>query len=325
MPRINYRADGFPPGSPSHLTGSWHYIEPIWNDIVWAAASVGKNGFLDVFAHGPFSLDEMRFRTYMMYANLRQVGTNLARSGAYDDLDPSEKGAVSFFFGMAFAKLAAEFLLNVPWLIHLEKLRRICPVSLAGRSRPDLVGKTTSGEWVVVEAKGRTNSYSQEVMNSAKTQSLQIHSIDGTAPILRVASQVYFSPSLEIRLRDPNDDNEGHDLNITPLEFLKLYYDPFMRMSYELTRKQLIEGQPYVFADFQSLGVSIGIHEEVKASLADQKVKLEQLKFERQVLPATNDGGSLALYRDGLAVQLGPNWSEDSMHQPPEERRSFLR
>lgn len=321
MPRLHYNAQGFPPGSPSGLSG-WHYFRPTWNDIVWAAVSVGKNGLFDLFAYGPFSLDEIRFRAYMVWACLQQQGSSeVARSSAYDGLDPSEKGAVSFFLGMAFAKLAAEFLLDVPWLIHLEKLRRIHPVILAGRSRPDLAGRTASGDWVVVEAKGRTNSYSQAVMGTAKTQSRQLLSIDGIAPTLRVASQAYFSPLLEMRVRDPNPDDKGYDLDITLSQFLGLYYEPFTRIPDQLTRIQHIEDQPYVFMDYKDLEVSIGIHKDLEAAVPEHAEDIAQFRFERRVFHTAGDHrGTVSLYRDGLAVQLGAKWSEDSMQLPPENR-----
>lgn len=266
----------------------------------------------------------------MVAAWLQQNGgSEITRSAVYNDaLDPSEKGAVSFFLGMAFAKLAAEFVLDVPWLIHLEKLRRIHPVVLAGRSRPDLAGINASGDWVVVEAKGRTNSYSQTVMEAAKAQSRQILSIAGTAPVLRVASQAYFSPSLRVWLSDPDGSDDGYNLDITASQFLQLYYEPFLRIPPGLTRIQRIEDQPYIFFDYKDLDVSIGMHRDVKKAVAEHAENIEQFRFERRFAQTDtaakfstgHDHDVVALYRDGLAVQLGAKWSIESMQSPPTDR-----
>ena len=317
---IDYCAQDFPPGSPTHLTG-WHSMTPTWDDLVWAAVSVGKNGLLDMFAHGQFSVHEIRFRSYMVYANLQETDSYLSRSSAYDDLDPSEKGAVSFFFGMAFAKLMAELLFDAPWAIHLRKFQRSHHVSLAGRSRPDLVGQTPSGDWVIIEAKGRTNVYSPRVMQSAKRQALEVRAIGRTRPKLRVASQVYFSRSLEMRVRDPDGDDGEYELDITPAQFLATYYEPFVRIPTEQTRQQLVEGQSYSFVDFADIGVSIGVRRDIITSSGVRINRPDRFEFERRTLPTAGHwGGALSLYRDGLAVELDARWTQDSMQRGPEDR-----
>jgi hypothetical protein len=323
MPTINYRAEKFSSGDP--LLAGWHTITPSWQDIVWAAVSVGKIGQGDILANGPFSKYEILWRVFMVYADLQQVGPNLIRSKAYDDLDPSEKAAVSFFLGMAFAKLAAEFLLDTPWLIHLDKIRRICPVVLDGRSRPDLVGWNSKNEWIAVEAKGRTNNYSKKVMESAKKQVDQIVSINGTAPKLKAASQMCFSPSMEIHLCDPNDNDDGYGLEINSLEFLKLYYEPFSRIPTESFRRRPIDNDPYDFVDFKDLGVSIGIHREIRKFTGNELSHPRFFDFERRIIAGDGVGHSAtALYRDGLAIQLDKSWSEESMKLPPKKRLNGL-
>jgi hypothetical protein len=240
----------------------------------------------------------------MVWACLQQQGSNLVRSPVYNGLDPSEKGAVSYFLGMAFAKLAAEFLLNVPWLVHVQKLARIHPVALAGRSRPDLVGRTASGEWVVVEAKGRTNSYSASVMQTAKAQSRQLLSIAGAAPIWRVATQAYFSPSLEMRVHDPDGAEEGYDLKVSLDKFLRLYYEPFMRIPPELTRIRQVENQPYVFVDYEDLEVAIGMHQGLKEAIAAQSDEIGQFKFKRQVIPIARASCKTVVDKQGAANEV---------------------
>lgn len=115
---------------------------------------------------------EMIFRTALLYANLMQgPHYRLSRSEPYDVLDPSEKGAVSYFLGLTFAKLFAEKYLNVSWLMHLDVYRdALRPRNVHGGSKPDLVGFDTNGDWYVIEAKGRTGGHDSEAMRRAKEQ-----------------------------------------------------------------------------------------------------------------------------------------------------------
>jgi hypothetical protein len=67
-------------------------------------------------------------------------GYRLRRTSTVKTLDPTEKGAVSYFIGMTFCKVFATRLLNTPWLLHLDVFRPQLNPVLTARSRPDLVG-----------------------------------------------------------------------------------------------------------------------------------------------------------------------------------------
>ncbi|WP_250504578.1 hypothetical protein [Caballeronia sp. AZ7_KS35] len=130
-----------------------------WTDIVLAAVTAGKPGALHLLAHRSHSLANLVVRTHALYANLQQREQKLDRSSLYDSLDPTEKGATSYFLGMAMAKLFAAPLFATPWLFHVSMasgLGTTLCFKLGSKSQPDLLGKTTSGEWIIVEAKGRT-------------------------------------------------------------------------------------------------------------------------------------------------------------------------
>jgi hypothetical protein len=321
MLRIDYYAEDFPSYMGPDLNGQGS-LRIDWFDIVWAAITVGKTSLADVVAYGPFSLNELLFRTSMVYANLFQSGTDLRRSPAYLSLDPSEKSAISFFFGMIFAKVVGSRLLDAPWLIHFEKLRLVLPIVLPGRSRPDLIGMTSNGDWIVVEAKGRTNAYEQAAMDKAKIQAGQITSIGGMVPQLRVASQSYFSPNLEIRLSDPPEHKERYDLPLSPEEFMSTYYEPFERIDANSTREEVVEGQEFVFTDLESLGVSVGKSRGMHPIPTDSPLTIVLPQAARREVPTTSSEsiGSF-LYPDGIAVELNAGWTEDMMRNPPTDRR----
>src|SRR5687767_4042942 len=120
MPKLHYNATNFPAALGASLKGSKTVSFP-WEELVWAAISVGRAELFHILRHGPFSAFEIIYRAAIVYANLRETGTGeLARSKAYEGLDPSEKGAISYFMGLTLAKLLSEKLLDVPWLMHLD-------------------------------------------------------------------------------------------------------------------------------------------------------------------------------------------------------------
>lgn len=152
MPRIDYQSDDFPPGSP--VPNGHASIDVTWDDLLWAAVTVGRPSRNYVFQHGLSSEYEALFRWSMMRMALEQTSptaSRFRRTSAFKTLDPSEKGAVSYFLGMTLCKLFADKLINTPWLLHLDIFRPQLNPVLTGRSRPDLVGQSASGDWSAFE------------------------------------------------------------------------------------------------------------------------------------------------------------------------------
>ena len=88
----NYMGPNFT--SPKDLTFSWA-------ELCHAAITVGRKNWRDVIKHGTYSVLEILWRIAMVRANLVENSDGrLRKSTSYISLDPSEKGAVSFFFGM---------------------------------------------------------------------------------------------------------------------------------------------------------------------------------------------------------------------------------
>src|SRR5258708_24977418 len=105
---------------------------------------------------------------------------------------------------MTLAKLFANRLLSVPWMMHLDVYRQQLQPVLSGRSKPDFVGLNSNNDWVVIEAKGRTNDFEESVLQTAKAQTQKLATIQGTRPVLRVATLAYFAAgNLELVMRDP--------------------------------------------------------------------------------------------------------------------------
>lgn len=88
--------------------------------LAWAAATVGAT---PVSLGGiPRPYLELCWRVALASAAIEEsrLSGRWVRTAAYDRLDPSEKSAVSYFLGMAQAKITCEMLLGVPHLVHLD-------------------------------------------------------------------------------------------------------------------------------------------------------------------------------------------------------------
>lgn len=323
MPRILYHAYHFGRHWGPNLQGS-HSLNISWFDIVWAAITVGKLGYQDIFAHSQFSVNELRFRTHLLYANLMNDGGEIRRSSLYDSLDSTEKSAISYFLGMMIAKLMGLFLLNTPWLVHIEKLNRIYDLGLVGRSRPDLLGKDRRGNWVVVEAKGRTNGFSQQALDNAKSQTRKLRHISGMLPNLRVATEACFDNGLQVHISDPeNYDEYAIDIEIKEEKFLFAYYEPF-RDLYDLSlRSETIKDEYYLFSDYEVIGLSIGLSKRLYeyTSKPDIKVKNIGALLHKEPIEIPEEKRRTVLYPDGIAISLDSKWSEDMMSLRPEKRK----
>lgn len=325
MPQINYRASKFK-GSLAGVNTAGGSLTVTWDDVVWASISVGKLGLTDLFAHGAFSTSEMLFRAHMIYANLMQTPAGgFNRSPLYDSLDSTEKGAVSYFLGMAMAKLFGARLFGVPWLVHLEKLQRYRTVTFApGKSRPDLIG-ASAGRWVVVEAKGRTRVFNQGALDKAKKQTRKVRQISGSPPWVRVATECFFDQNLQVCLVDPPEyDDDAVDVEIEEPAYLRVYYEPFLKLLDARDMRKVPMGQQTCLCAYDhESGVTIGLLDRVFGLLRDDQGSFRSIEHAvgQTGGAAPVDGMTYRVFPDGLVVGLDRRWSEESMQMAPEERK----
>jgi len=213
MPRIRYTASQFGIHWGPSLQGT-HELSITWEEIVWAAMTVGKPGVAYLLSHGWHSVSDLIVRSHTIYANLRQSSAYIEKSSLYKALDPSEKSGVSYFMGMVAAKILADRLLDTPWLFHVSMLKTLGgSVDLLGKSQPDLVGLRKKRDWIVVEAKGRTGRHNPYAMSVAKLQTRQLRKVNGQYPSVRVAIQASFATQLEWAIEDPDEfDEDAKDI-----------------------------------------------------------------------------------------------------------------
>jgi hypothetical protein len=246
----------------------------------------------------------------------------VGRSAAYDGLDPSEKGAISYFLGMTLTKAAVHRLCAVPWLMHLDVYRAVLNLGLgAGRTRPDLIGQDKLGRWVVVESKGRTNGFDDRALVRAKEQARTVD-IGGEAPYLAIGTLVHFDGDvLQLHLRDPQSYSiDKTSLPLTPATFFEGYYRPFRSWLQRNpnTRRTAIQGRSFVESLIEPLNLSVGLESDLLEDLLTPERVRSAREFgsgSARELPENTFVGA-----DGVLVRTGSLWNSSNMRRQPQER-----
>lgn len=320
---IPYTASNFPLGSPTNLVGSKN-LTVVWADIVWSAVTAGKPGASHLLAHRWHSLADLVVRSHTIYANLKQRGQHVERSTLYDSLDPTEKGATSYFLGMTMAKLFSEKLFDTSWLFHVSHASSngaAISFNRGSKSQPDLIGQTSTGDWIVIEAKGRTNYLNSAAMLKAKEQTKMIRLINGVPPTLRVALQAYFDSRLTVRIDDPSDSKpEALDIKLDMDAAMARYYAIAKAVTAKSGTRETIGNQQYLTHFDQDSGVTIGVEVQLSESLSTGKYEQVSASRKRLNLSVVELDANSAVYADGLFVRLDNRWSKDFMTFDPEAR-----
>ena len=303
---IPCESDSFPPGSLPSRTND---LEVTWNDILWAAVTVGRPNRHYVFRHGDASMYEAIFRWSLVRMALEQSGPGgyrLRRTPAAQTLDPTEKGAVNYFLGMTFCKLFAAKLLNTPWLLHLDVFRPQLNAALTGRSRPDLVGwEHRTNKWHAFECKGRTSPPDQSVKQKAKEQAHRLTSVNGTRCSLHIGAITYFRDDvLQFYWRDPEPE-EGRQIDVpfTPQAW-RYCYAPLVALIAGNADYRAMMRRDVAFLPIENLDMKISIHPAVAKPAFEQQWDMAHsaaVEAEREI--ALDD-----YHQDGLAVRAGDSW-----------------
>lgn len=356
MPIIPYKPENFGTyagplfRNPGELTVSWE-------ELCWAAITVGRRNWPDVTAHGLYSCFEIQWRIAMLWANLiEKPNGKLEKSYAFNNLDPSEKGAISFFIGNTIAKLIAEKLFDVSWLLHLDVYKHQLNPDLRLKRKPDFVGLDSSLSWIIIEAKGRTNSATSKLMDDAKYQTRCLRKINGDFPSLRIAVASYFaSKRLSVWLRDPESATENaEDVELDPKNLLIEYYKPFIHLYKKAINieKQVVENLSFNVIDLEGLSAKLCMREKIydvfmedmvsekdlnKAVFKEkptflnvvQKARIQSAEkkdqvFDSHLLEILTKKDRLKTInkagKDGIAVLLGDAWTKERMVRQPNNR-----
>lgn len=201
--------------------------------ILRATITVGAQRFSDVFSCGYGRLLHRLGVGLSALSLLEERSEGLCSAPAYDALDLSEKGAVTYWYGMVFAKLVAESKLGVRWLAHVDRMLESGALTIASASkeRPDLAGRGMNKQWHVLEAKGRTGPYAPSLVSGAKGQAARVIAINGLPPATTSACIAsLFTRPIYVLLDDPKSDtsHSGEKWTIEDDGFFRQYYRKFI-------------------------------------------------------------------------------------------------
>lgn len=320
MPRIEYTSVDFPRSNTKVSPGTrWENFS--WSDLIWAAITVGRGGWFDVIRFGTPSMYEILFRACLLKTAIQASST--ARSfewtGAYRNLDPSEKGAVSYFIGLTMSKLFAERFLDVPWLLHLDVYRsQLNPVLLGGRSRPDLVGHSLGGAWMVFESKGRTSGPTQHDKDKAKVQACRLTHVKGQQIAYGVALFSYFYRNdLKVYWQDPKPDDDQEEpkepfrLEAERDDFLKHYYRPILdSVGSDRLRRHLTDNQPIRIAEADFF---LAIEPRVlRPLLVEDYATVYRILADTDLTASARAiAPEIPFKKDGIAIKAGDSWTQN--------------
>lgn len=247
---------------------------------------------------------------------------HLHRTKAFDALDPTEKGAVTYFLGMVICKIFADTCLSTPWVLHVDVFGDQWKVQIdAGRSRPDLFGEQTStNEWHVFESKGRSGPICQADKANVKRQAQRVLSVNGVSPKLFIGAFSYFKQNtLHFYWCYPNPNNfdkRSHIKLKLPVNAWSEHYRlviEVMRAADLLTQfPKYSANLDAPLAEISELDVAVGVHPEVSRYLFDGEYdKVRTVASALHTIPDMFSSYSESMYReDGLIVRSGKSWSE---------------
>lgn len=295
--RIDYQSWSFPSLHGLQWSAT---LSTSWDELLWAAITIGRPSTYHVFRHGPASFHEAIFRLALVRMAVEQIWDgHLQRTNAFAALDPTEKGMVSYFLGMAVCKLFASRLLATPWLLHLDAFRATRSVENLGRSRPDLIGEDNTGRWHAFESKGRSSVPSSTDKSKAKRQAQRLVSVGSQACSLHVGSFAFFRADvLEFYWRDPVPDaDEPIELPRPDAEW-RYYYQPALSLA-------SITDDATLASDREKADVTVTIHPKIRHLLDDRRWS-EAREFAKEI---QGDLRSHGYQPDGLKVTAGASWS----------------
>ena len=312
MPALELRSTNF----PAHLElPPVARIEFAWNELIWAAITVGRRELDHVVRHGTHSFYEIAYRCALLWANLCELNDGrLKRSAAYDGLDPFEKSAISYFLGLTVSKLLASRFLSVGWLLHLDVYRNELGLNIGPGGRPDLLGLDYQDQWVIMEAKGRTNGLDRNALARAKEQAGYVLEVNGAPPKIGVGLQAYFDRGqFSVSWEDPSPKERGERsirLELHPERVRATYYRPFRSLlrDTEVGRRRVFIGPERVAETVQMPDLDV----EVGTTRVEDVVPISD------VPPV--EVGDVFVGPDEVVVRAGHRWTSDQMRLEPQAR-----
>jgi hypothetical protein len=317
-----------------------------WPELLRHAVTLGRPGWPEVRRFGTFSVHEMVWRAGMVFASLRQPVPHgpLERSSAFHALDTAEKMAVNYFLGGIAAKLSADGLFGVAWLIHLDQVLRAHGIPVRG-SRPDFLGTDLVGCQLAIEAKGHS-VLNPRTIAAAKRQAASLRPLPGRGTHLAYAHIAHFRRGAwRFYLDDPQFEDQ-HDQRWDQRASLAAYYRPVVEVLLQRpTELQEIGNAAYAVATLPEVDLRVGLDRTIISALQvapgepghygalldrlvdrahAERNNPERQEREGQVWNLTRAADETLTRRsigtDGVLVELGASWSDEQFARQPEFR-----
>ncbi len=203
-------------GFKGHLASlnKTHVLDVSRLQWLWAAVTVGTPKLLPLVPNPRFALIKALSRNANTFLQLDFSGSDLSIRGGYDTLDQSEKTGCSYATGMTAAKVIASELLDTPHLTHataLEATHTLSRKNPTSKSLADLIGNSRSGDWHILEAKGR-QSYSTTDTAEWKTQAETVTQVNGAATASNAYAVTHVVNPVTAKVVDPEGDGESIEI-----------------------------------------------------------------------------------------------------------------
>ena len=301
-------------------------------DIVRAAITTGYPNLAAATMPATFHRTwAVLYRASIVLAYLdAPAGDRIVRSDDYNRADRSEKGSISYYLGLFGAKLGAEAFLRTPWMWHYDAYHRLAHGVGPIARRPDLIGRATTGEWITVEAKGRTNGWTDELRTAAKDQAQAINQIVHPGGAVddveaNVASLSFFDgEGWCLLMDDPPARTQPLRLTAVPDELYRAYYRPVLdyvgaALQSDEAQSVRVVGVDFKVAYDRDLDLFVGLASAIIETegadierIRDSVSEILALPDRRATQPAErlrDDQGSLwSMGPDGVIVRLGDRW-----------------
>ena len=247
----------------------------------------------------------------------------LFTSSLYRGLETTEKSGVSYRLGMAFAAIAAEHVLDVPLLEHLNRTNST--LAPGSQRRADLYGIDRAGNTHVVEAKSRTYGFTAADVNYAKEQALNVKIVRprgrAVTPSTRSASLADLSTApISVLLSDPEGETETDVTYVVdPARLIQVHYSAvpdLLEIQGEAQPPPAAEVEADVIGAFlPGTDVWLGVHKALlEPTLTSWRAYFRNR--EPSGLDADGDDERVSRGRDGHVLQVGAElartyeWSE---------------
>jgi hypothetical protein len=238
MASLKVQFADFPQKTHSHLQGE-KILQVTELECLHAVMTVGIQTLRTGIANERYAISMALHKFFAIECSLDFSQTEISLQAEYVGLDSSEKRNLSYWVGMTFASILARKYLDVRQLLHAEPLKKSSIIEVSdsnSRSLADLVGKDTSGNWHVVEAKARCNKVYSKDFDKWKLQARTVDKIDGISPITRSYTLVNMKNPLDVKFTDPPE--VGNELDRYDISFprgvendiIEGYYAPIFRL-----------------------------------------------------------------------------------------------